>query len=257
MGKIPTLNCRQCGAEIKLPEQAGQITCPYCGTPQVLDTGGLLFHYYMPPGLNAAEGKKVLMEWMSRPDKAKNLNLKAGISKFELKFAPIWLFKFVQGGKEEVILETANPELHWCPQKLPPGELKFFDETKVKNAVEPSIKADNALTRMETRLGFGEQAGHGEAVEKELVHFPMYLASYGFGGTEYTAAVDASSGEVFATSFPRRGEHPFILLGAGTVVLLTIIHSLTVFGIYDATCTLLPIGILLTFAAAMLVAERY
>ena len=258
MAKIPTVNCKQCGAELKLPEEDVMIKCQYCGTPQVLDREGLLFHYYIPQDLDPGEGKKVLLEWMSRPDKAKDLNLKASITKFELKFTPIWLFKFGTEGKEKVVLESANPELYWYPAKLPPGELKFFDEAKVENAIEPTIKADNALARMETRLGFSEgKAGQGEAREKALVHFPVYTAVYSAGGGLYTAAVDASSGEVFATSFPRRSEHPFIILGAGAVVLLTALHWLSVFGIYNTNFTLLPIGILLTFAAAMVVAEKY
>ena len=52
----------------------------------------------------------------------------------------------------------------------------------------------------------------GKGKEQALVYFPIWTIDYTFGGSGYTAVVDASSSEVFASSFPTRGSAAYLLV---------------------------------------------
>jgi hypothetical protein len=58
----------------------------------------------------------------------------------------------------------------------------------------------------------------GRPKEQALVFFPIWTVDYVHEGKRYEVVIDASSGEVFAADFPKRGSGAYMLVAAAGFV---------------------------------------
>ena len=77
-------------------------------------------------------------------------------------------------------------------------------------------------------------AGRGVAsqqvTEAALVHLPVYIYKYDFGGKSYTAMVEGASGKVFANIYPAKAEAPYFLVAAFALLGFLVISTIPLIG---------------------------
>ncbi len=117
--------------------------------------------------------------------------------------------------------------------KIPPGDLKVFDQKfSVENAevIQPDMDMVAYLSTLP-----------GKPVEQALVYFPTWVIDYAYKGRKYSAVVDGSSGEIFATDYPPRQAAPYVVIGAVSFVLFAIEGFFFPWGLIAAVPTAIAI----------------
>lgn len=214
------LQCPQCGGANPLPTGVRLLTCQYCDAALFVDRSGLVSHYRLPRQLDAREAERALRRWMAGNDTVKDLDKKAtGVSVEPILF-PVWMFRRLTGGGEEVLAQpaAATPEPAMADLSLPAGRLEPYDGRSADEG-EGRVEASVPLETARGWLGQGHAETAGQVMETALVHVPFWRASYAFGGRTYGALVEGSTGVVLASVFPEKSEAPYFLVaGLGLVV---------------------------------------
>lgn len=200
-------------AEIKCPKCAGPVQfdagtkftkCSYCSSQIYIDRSGAGFYYAIPFKLSESDSIGTFKRWAGGSTKAKDLDRLAQVTKVEKHYIPVYMFRRDVDGKEEVMLEpacsTTLPGLHQL--KLPGGDLQIFDATFNTSGADIT-QPDIAMTHYLSSLP-------GRAKEQSLVFFPIWKIDYKFKGQGYQVVVDASSSEVFSSSFPTRSSMAYL-----------------------------------------------
>ena len=151
----------------------------------------------------------IFRRWAAGPTKAKFLDQKAQLAKSAKQYFPVYLFRRTVDGKEMVKVEPAGsttlPGLHSL--KVPAGDLRIFDADYDTGGV-PLIQPDIEMSAYLDKLP-------GAGREQALVYFPIWTLDYLFEGRRYQVVIDGSSGEVFASDFPKRGSAPYMVVAGG------------------------------------------
>lgn len=208
--------CTQCGGELHPDEGQIFLTCPFCGSTVYLDKAQVVFHWSIAPTLNREQAAAALRRWMSGSKTVKDLDRKAQITAQVFQYFPLWYFKGAakDGKKEEIGLQpaaaTSITELNRL--NIPAGDLQRYESSLDSQAEVPSVPLEAA------RQWF-QQARPGFAIrENALVHVPLFIFKYLYGGKSYTAVVDAASGTVLANLFPSKAETPYVAIGCLSAV---------------------------------------
>jgi DNA-directed RNA polymerase subunit RPC12/RpoP len=200
------VNCPKCAAPIELDSGNKFAKCSYCGSLIFFDRTGAGFYYAIPFKLSQNDAVGTFRRWAGGSTKAKDLDRLANITAVKKKYFPAYLFRREIGGKEEVLVKPAGstilPGLHQL--KVPGGDLKIFDDKFDISGAE-LVKPDIEMTHYLDGLP-------GTGKEQALVYFPIWTIDYAFNGSSYQVVVDASSSEVFATSFPTRSSAAYLLV---------------------------------------------
>ena len=212
---VNTFNCTQCGGELH-PDQ-GQLflTCPFCTSTVYLDKTQVVFHHYVASTLAEDAARAALRAWMSGNDTVKDLDKKSSVVSIAFTYFPLWYFKIkTQKGREVIALEPAAAMsiLDIKRLSIPAGDLRRFDSSVVKEAVEPTVPLDAARSWLSRQYPENEKI-----LESALVHVPIYLVTYQFQNRKYTAIVEASTGRVIASIYPEKSNFPYQLISTITV----------------------------------------
>ena len=200
------IKCPKCAAPVEFDAGTKFTKCSYCGSLIYLDRTGAGFYYAIPFRLSQNDAVGTFRRWAGGSTKAKDLDRLAQVTAVKKQYFPVYLFRRDIGGKEEVIIEPAGstilPGLHQL--KVPGGDLKIFDaafDTTGAEMIKPDIEM---LHYMDSLPGTGK--------EQSLVFFPIWTIEYTFNGAKYQVVVDASSSEVFASTFPERSSAAYIMV---------------------------------------------
>ena len=115
---------------------------------------------------------------------------------------------------------------------MPAGRLEPWGA----GATEEGVQTTAATVPLETARGWHDQHAGGEEppgrlTETALVHVPLWRARYTYSGRTYTALVEASTGDVFASIFPEKSEAPFYLVAALGLLLFGV-EGLLIFDVF-------------------------
>jgi len=120
-----TLRCRSCGATTAFSSRAASLSCPYCGSPQVVRSKGRV--YLVPPralipfDVDAEGAKAALYEWLEQgywhPDR---LDEEAQVLELYAAYLPFWGFK----GIAEVTFQLQGSSSAFHRMRSMPGQQK-------------------------------------------------------------------------------------------------------------------------------------
>ncbi len=207
------VNCTQCGGLIEAGEGELFLTCPYCSSAIYVDKRKVVFHYVLASTLGQEDAEKALRRWMAGNETVKGLEEKSKFAVPDFYYFPIWYFKVRKNGEERVMTELAasTPIVDLRDIQIPAGDLRFYEpsEFEGKNFRDPEMLYDAALTWLKRKGASPE-----DVIESALVHVPIYQMKYEYNGGFYSAAVEGSSGRVYASVFPAKAEAPFYAVAA-------------------------------------------
>lgn len=206
MADAAPLRCPQCGGEVPLASGERLPRCPFCDATLFVDRGGLVSHYSLPRRLDRERAAAALRRWMAGNETVKDLDRKAEIVAVEAVSFPMWLFRLQAREGERVIVEpaAATPVPQLADLQVPAGKLEPFQ------AEDDGIDAvPQAVPLATAREWLGQRAPDAVPTENALVRMPLWRGRYRFGGRDYLAYVDASTGVVLAAVFPAKAESPF------------------------------------------------
>ncbi len=243
------VNCPRCAAPIELDSGNKFAKCSYCGSMIFFDRTGAGFYYAIPFKLSQNDAVGTFRRWAGGSTKAKDLDRLASITSVKKKYFPVYLFRRDVNGREEVYVKPAGstilPGLHQL--KVPGGDLKIFDGNFDTNGAE-LVKPDIEMTHYLDNLP-------GKGKEQALVYFPIWTIDYTFNGASYQVVVDASSSEVFATSFPTRSSAAYLLVAvAGFFAFLVLGFVATVYLV--PALILMALTVVAVFFISLTVARR-
>lgn len=208
-----SLLCTQCGGELHPDEGQQFLTCPYCKSTVYIDKSKVVFHWYVDPTLDATQAQASLARWMSGNHTVKDLDKKSKVVGTQFEYFPLWYFKSKDAkGSETIALQpaaaTATTEI--THMKLPPGDLKKYNDRLDSDAQAPNVPLEAALDW----VAHNKKMAAGQIAETALVHVPIYIFKYDYQGRTYTALVEASGGGVMANIFPEKSSAPYQLVAA-------------------------------------------
>jgi len=206
------LICQQCSAPLIVEAGATYATCEFCGTVNYLDKSQAVLHYAVRPTLDDRNAQAALRRWMAGNDTVKGLDAAAQVRSQVYELFPMWLVRAFTEGQEAVILKPAAALsiVELGQLRVPASDLVPYDNSLDAVAVTPTVP----LTTLRTWLADNEGIAPGEIREIALVHVPLYQFKYEYKGEQYTALVDAATGQVFAGIFPEKYEIPYLRIGA-------------------------------------------
>lgn len=235
--------CAQCGGVLHPDEGQIFLACPYCGSAVYLDKSKVVFHWSLTPTVNADEAAANLRRWMAGNQTVKDLDRKAQVVSTTFQYFPLWYVKEhdQQTNKEKIFIEpaaaTSISEIKSLD--IPAGNLEKYDSALDAQAASPTVPFPAMLNWL---AGRGVDAD--EVAEAALVHLPVYLFKYQFGGKMYTALVEGASGKVFANLFPAKAEAPYYLVAIFAVAGFLLISSFPIIGYFADPNVGLPYGLL-------------
>jgi hypothetical protein len=247
---MANISCPKCGAPVEYDVKDMLVRCNYCSTGIYIDRSGAGFYYILPFTLDDNAVIGTFRRWGAGSTKAKDLDRQAQVRSLKRQFFPVYLFKRDQGGVERVYVEpaasTTLPGLHSL--KVPAGDMRVFDKNFDAQGVE-MIKPDIEMLPYLNKLP-------GAAKEQALVFFPIFILEYSFNGIVWKAVLSGTSGEVFASEFPRRSSASYVTVaGIGFLAFiaegfLALVAPTLALGLMGATIA----GV---FLASLFVARRF
>jgi hypothetical protein len=205
------VHCAQCGGVLR-PE-AGQVflTCPYCSSAVYVDKSQVVFHYSLGCTVTPEAAAANLRRWMAGNQTVKDLDRKARVVSSAFQYFPVWYCKARANGRETVYLEpaaaTSISEIKALA--ISAGDLQKYDPSLDAQAVTPTVPFSAMVQWLDNR-----SVQRDQLAEAALVHLPVYVFKYDFGGQSYTALVEGGSGKVFANLFPPKAETPYLAVAA-------------------------------------------
>ncbi len=209
---VTAFRCTQCGGELHPDEGQRFLTCPFCSSTVYLDKSLVVFHWFVAPTLDAGQARASLARWMAGNQTVKDLDKKAILSDSSFEYFPLWYFKHREAsGTESVLLEPAAAisisELKQL--RLPAGDLRKYEHELDGSARAPTVPMAAAVDWLKA----ARQIQEDELAERALVHIPLYTFKYQYAGRDYTAVVEAATGQTFANIYPAKSETPYVAVG--------------------------------------------
>ncbi len=201
-----------------LPVEPGTqfVRCAFCGTTNFVDKTQVVLHYSVRATVREPEALSALRRWMAGNATVKHLDQKAQLERPTFEYFPMWMVRAVQDGQERVLLKPAAAlsvsELEHV--SIPAADLVSYDPELETTIVPPSVPYETMRQWLSDDHGVQPDAMR----EVSLVHLPIYLCKYAFGGRRYTAVVDGATGKVFANIYPSKWEVPYLAIGAAAFV---------------------------------------
>jgi len=209
---MATVKCPKCGAPNELDVGKKLMRCAYCASENYIDRSGAAFVYVLPFKLDDAGAQGTFRRWTAGSDKAKDLEAAARVTEMKRVFFPVFMFRRDTDRGEQVLIEPARsttlPGLHSL--KVPAGDIKVFDAKFDMGGAEvnqPDIDMMAYLPKLP-----------GKSKEQAMLYFPTYQLKYAYGGSQYEAVIDGSTGEVFSANWPPRAAGAYIGAGLGGFV---------------------------------------
>jgi hypothetical protein len=203
--------CQQCTAVLPVEQGALIAVCEFCGASNAVDKSEVVLHFAARETVREPDAKAVLRRWMGGNDTVKDLDKKAAIDRVASQLWPMWQIRAHIQGHEKVFVKpaVAVPVLDITQMSIPASDLEPFDYEVSAEAINPTVP----LNAVKKWLADDQQVGAGAITEMVLVHLPVYVCTYSFGGRHFTAVVDASTGKVFADIYPSKLEVPYQAIG--------------------------------------------
>ena len=222
------VHCAQCGGVLHPDEGQIFLTCPYCSSSVYLDKSKVVFHWSLACTVAPEAARASLHRWMAGNQTVKDLDRKAKVTAAAFQYFPVWYCKARnQAAKEQVYLEPAAAisisEIKSLA--IPAGDLQKYETSLDAQAVAPSVPFPAMLQWLAGR-GVASQ----QVTEAALVHLPVYIYKYDFGGKSYTAMVEGASGKVFANIYPAKAEAPYFLVAAFALLGFLVISTIPLIG---------------------------
>ncbi len=210
------INCRQCAAPLAVEQGMQFVVCQFCGATNYVDKSRAVFHYQVRPTVNEAEARAALNRWMAGNATVKDLDRKSKVDSIAFQYFPMWLVRAERAGAERVLLKPAAAlsisEL--AKLDIPASDLVPFDAHVSGTIIPPTVPYETMQ-----RWLMDDQNVQLEMIrEAALVHVPIYLAKYTFGGKSYTALIDAATSRVFANIYPAKWEVPYLGIGCAAFI---------------------------------------
>ena len=184
---------------------------------------------------------------MAGNDTVKDLDRLAVIQSQELAYIPMWRFVVRDPAGDREFSEPASSSTIADLRRLPlsGGDLKFFSPTTFQGLPlkEPDILLDSAAQWLQNEKG----ASRESIKETNLIHVPFYIFKYQFGGKDYQAVVDGTTGRVLTALFPAKAELPFLgvaLLSALVLLVLGLIAPNVYIRLLLYIVAIVPLGII-------------
>jgi DNA-directed RNA polymerase subunit RPC12/RpoP len=210
------IKCTKCGAPIDIDPGQRIAKCKYCDSQIFIDRSGAGFFYIIPFMLNATQAQSTFKRWSAGSKMARDLEAQAHISILRQSYFPVYMFKRDVGGREQVLVQPARsttlPGMRNL--KIPPGDLKVFDQKYSVEGAEVVQPDMDMMAYLDTLPG--------KPLEQALVFFPTWIIEYAYKGRKYSAVIDGSSGEIFATDYPPRQAAPYMIIGAAGFILFLV-----------------------------------
>ncbi len=245
--------CAQCGGVLHPDEGQQFLTCPFCGSAVYLDKSKVVFHWSLRPTVNAEEAAANLRRWMAGNQTVKDLDRKSRVVSATFQYFPLWYVKEKDEDtqRERIWIEpaaaTSISEIKSL--EIPSGDLQKYDSALDPEAVAPTVPFPAMLQWLKARSALPH-----EIAEAALVHLPVYLYKYEFGGKLYTAMVEGATGKVFANLFPAKAEAPYYLVAVVSTAGFLCISSFPIIGLFMGEETGLALGVLTCVVAGALFA---
>ena len=245
------VNCRQCAAPLAVEQGMQFVVCQFCGATNYVDKSRAVFHYQVRPTVKEDGARAALNRWMAGNATVKDLDRKARVDSIAFQYFPMWLVRATRDGAERVLLKPAAAlsisEL--AKLDIPAADLVPFDTNVSGTIVTPTVPYDT----MQQWL-LDDQGLRPEMIrEAALVHLPIFVAKYEFGGKTYTALIDAATSKVFANIFPAKWEIPYVGIGGAAFLsffVLSVMALFTSIGFFIAGTIVLAV-IFFVLAAAV------
>jgi len=220
--------CHQCAGVLPVEVGSQFVTCEFCGSENFIDKSGAVLHYAVRATVDETAASAALRRWMGGNQTVKDLDKKAQIERPSFQLFPMWMVRVQQGEQEKVVLEPAAAlsVIELTDMSIPAADLEPFDHMLDGDAIAPTVPFD----AVKKWLADNRKIAAGAIKESSLVHLPIYLCKYEFGGRSYTAVVDAASSKVFATVFPSKWEAPYFAVGSVGCVLYFLAALIPLFG---------------------------
>lgn len=243
------VRCAQCGGVLR-PE-AGQVflTCPYCSSAVYVDKSQVVFHFALGCTVTPEAAAASLRRWMAGNQTVKDLDRKARVVSSTFQYFPVWYCKARTNGRETVYLEpaaaTSISELKTLP--IASGDLQKYDPALDADALPPTVPFPAMVQWLA-----GRGVPREQLAEAALVHLPIYIFKYDFGGQAYTALVEGGTGKVFANLFPPKAETPYLAVATLATIGFIVLSCLPLAGyaVYQESGLLIGIGVYLLAGAA-------
>ena len=224
---MTSLACTQCGGELHPDEGQIFLSCPFCGSTVYIDPGQVVFHWYLASTLDTAAAEGALNRWMSGSKTIKDLDKKSKVIEQQFQYYPLWFFLIRQGDRELTDLEpgAAISITEITHLDLPAGDLRPYDSSNDSQSISPSVPLETAKDWLiRKNPGF-------DIKQSSLVHVPLYIFRYKYRNQDYTAVVEAGTGQVFANIFPAKAEAPYLVAGGITAMVYLCLAVLALTGL--------------------------
>jgi hypothetical protein len=223
------IRCAQCGGVLHPGEGQLFLICPYCSSSVYLDKRKVVFHWSLGCTVTPEAAAGNLRRWMAGNDTVKDLDRKAKVTGNTFEYFPVWYCKArTPGGKEQVYLEPAAAisisEIKSLA--IAAGDLQKYDPALDAQAVMPTVPFPAMLQWLA-----GRGVAENQVAEAALVHLPVYVFKYDFGGQTYTAMVEGASGKVFANLFPAKAEAPYFMVAAFATLGFLVLSTFPLIGL--------------------------
>lgn len=203
------VSCTQCGGSVAVDPSTPFLNCPFCSSALYLDKSKVVFHFVVSPTIGMEDAVGKLRRWMAGNETVKDLDTLATIQKQELSYFPMWRFVVRDSHGDREFSEPASSSSIAGLRRIPlsGGDLKFFSPKEFQGMPlkEPDVLLDSAYKWLQTDSGTSTD----RIKETNLIHVPFYLFQYQYGGKEYHAVIDGTSGRVLASVYPAKAELPF------------------------------------------------
>ena len=244
--------CQQCAAPLAVEQGSLYVTCAFCGTTNFVDKARAVFHYALRTTVRETDASAALRRWMAGNQTVKDLDKKATIESPQFELFPMWLVRAKKGQDEKLLLEPAAAlsisELKQV--SIPAADLEPYDHALDDAAVEPTVPYE----AMRKWLADDYKIADNEVKEVSLVHMPLYIFKYSFGGRRYTAVVDAATSKVFASIYPSKMEMPYLAIAIMAFAIYFCAALAPLIGLLSAEGEGLAVGVVVYIVLAVVFA---
>lgn len=259
---VEFFNCAKCGAPLKMRSGEAVIVCDYCGSANNLreDKFYIVRHSWIPNKLKKDDVLQKAKEWMSGGMIMPPGMEKSEITKADLVYLPLWVFKtknktdysglFLREGEKKVE-GTEQMDLFWKvlgrrQGEFPVQEYKVPLTAKVPFSIEEAMEGkmlNGEMNEDEAKEQARQEiAGHMKALlaekvdrfekcetatafgEGEFLHVPIWMMEFTYGGKPYHLYIEGTNGDVVRGDIPPSdflgGEMKIIMGIAAALILL-------------------------------------
>ncbi|MFW9830862.1 MAG: hypothetical protein ACFFD8_03725 [Candidatus Thorarchaeota archaeon] len=206
------LRCSHCDGPLEYKAGDHIVTCPYCGTTQVVDVSKpfLIEHFMLPLKLEPGDVEAVLRSWMRKGRlKSPELHKKAKMIEAQLRYLPFWLIEITAMTKWTGIFERVTPAItksntmkktyHWLilarrragfPTKefdLPTGATQpydFRDIPEYAEVINSQLTRDEALSQAQQEV----EEHHRYLLSQDVDQILEFETKFSVGEVQYVHA---------------------------------------------------------------------